>query len=117
LPIFAFFRFLQMFQNTQCNPVSHCPFWYENESGGRYGNLFEREGSRNGIEAVGADHQAVCAEKKIPFHKINRSVRFKPSEIERWVENRKGSKDAEQGENTDGGLFGEMPPETVGAKK
>jgi len=23
---------------------------------------------------------------EIPFHKLNRSVRFKPSEIERWVE-------------------------------
>ena len=27
--------------------------------------------------------------KKIPFHKINRTVRFKKNEIEQWVENRK----------------------------
>jgi excisionase family DNA binding protein len=58
--------------------------------------------------------------KEIPFHKISRSVRFKPSEIERWVEKRKGDKDAERGENLEGGLFGEMPletgGETVGAK-
>jgi len=26
---------------------------------------------------------------EIPYHKINRAVRFKPSEIESWVERRK----------------------------
>jgi hypothetical protein len=26
-------------------------------------------------------------QKKIPFHKIDRAVRFKKSEIEQWVEN------------------------------
>jgi excisionase family DNA binding protein len=26
------------------------------------------------------------ANGEIPFHKLNRSVRFKPSEIDRWVE-------------------------------
>ena len=30
--------------------------------------------------------------KKIPFHKINRSVRFKKVEIEQWVENREQAK-------------------------
>jgi excisionase family DNA binding protein len=28
------------------------------------------------------------ANGKIPFHKLNRSVRFKPSEIERWIESK-----------------------------
>ena len=28
------------------------------------------------------------ANGEIPFHKLNRSVRFKPSEIERWIENK-----------------------------
>ena len=28
------------------------------------------------------------ANGEIPFHKLNRSVRFKPSEIERWVESK-----------------------------
>ena len=28
------------------------------------------------------------ANEEIPFHKLNRSVRFKPSEIERWVESK-----------------------------
>jgi excisionase family DNA binding protein len=28
------------------------------------------------------------AEGEIPFYKLNRSVRFKPSEIERWIENK-----------------------------
>ena len=27
--------------------------------------------------------------KQIPFHKIARAVRYKPSEIEKWVEERK----------------------------
>ena len=33
------------------------------------------------------------AQGTIPFHKINRAVRFKPSEIEKWLE----SKSSEQG--------------------
>ena len=28
------------------------------------------------------------ANGEIPFHKLNKSVRFKPSEIERWVESK-----------------------------
>jgi len=28
------------------------------------------------------------ANGEIPFHKLNRSVRFKPTEIERWVESK-----------------------------
>jgi len=29
------------------------------------------------------------ANGEIPFHKLNRAVRFKPSEIESWMESRK----------------------------
>jgi len=29
------------------------------------------------------------AKREIPFHKLNRAVRFKPSEIESWMESRK----------------------------
>ena len=29
------------------------------------------------------------AHGEIPFHKLNRAVRFKPSEIESWMESRK----------------------------
>jgi excisionase family DNA binding protein len=29
------------------------------------------------------------AKGEIPFHKLNRAVRFKPSEIESWMESRK----------------------------
>ena len=29
------------------------------------------------------------ANGEIPFHKLSRAVRFKPSEIESWMENRK----------------------------
>ena len=31
-------------------------------------------------------------QKKIPFHKINRAVRYKKSEIELWVEKREQAK-------------------------
>ena len=41
--------------------------------------------------------------KQIPFHKINRAVRYKKSEIELWVEKREADK--EQKENLEGGLF------------
>jgi excisionase family DNA binding protein len=30
--------------------------------------------------------------RQIPFHKIIRAVRYKPSEIEKWVEEREASK-------------------------
>ena len=44
--------------------------------------------------------------KEIPFHKINRAVRYKKSEIEQWVENRKAEKAKEQGGENGGCLFG-----------
>jgi excisionase family DNA binding protein len=43
--------------------------------------------------------------KQIPFHKINRAVRYKKSEIELWVEKREAAMADEQNENA-GGLFG-----------
>ena len=43
--------------------------------------------------------------KEIPFHKINRAVRYKKNEIEQWVENRKAEKAKEQGGENGGGLF------------
>jgi excisionase family DNA binding protein len=45
---------------------------------------------------------------EIPFHKLNRAVRFKPSEIETWMENRK----AGAGTVTAGGG---LPEEAAGA--
>ena len=44
---------------------------------------------------------------QIPFHKINRAVRYKKSEIELWVERRKVSAVERQNTNTDDGLFKE----------
>jgi hypothetical protein len=41
------------------------------------------------------------ANGEIPFHKLNRSVRFKPSEIERWIESKLAGVPAEQSENLD----------------
>jgi excisionase family DNA binding protein len=49
--------------------------------------------------------------KEIPFHKIKRAVRFKPSEIEWWVENRKEFEAANRNKNPDGALFEEIPLE------
>ena len=43
--------------------------------------------------------------KEIPFHKINRAVRYKKSEIEQWVENRKASTAEKQDRQNEGGLF------------
>ena len=45
--------------------------------------------------------------KKIPFHKINRAVRFKKSEIEMWVEKREAekAKAEKQCGQIEGGLF------------
>ena len=45
--------------------------------------------------------------KEIPFHKINRAVRYKKSEIEQWVEKQEAAKAKEQNKNCDGGLFNE----------
>jgi excisionase family DNA binding protein len=42
--------------------------------------------------------------KEIPFHKINRAVRYKKSEIELWFEKREASKAKVQNENPDGVL-------------
>jgi excisionase family DNA binding protein len=36
------------------------------------------------------------ANAEIPFHKLNRAVRFKPSEIENWMDSRK-ARSNEQG--------------------
>ena len=41
------------------------------------------------------------ANGEIPFHKLNRSVRFKPSEIERWVESKVTGMTAARRENLD----------------
>jgi excisionase family DNA binding protein len=43
---------------------------------------------------------------EIPFHKINRAVRYKKSEIEFWVENRGAVKAQARCENLQGDLFG-----------
>ena len=48
--------------------------------------------------------------KEIPFHKINRTVRYKKSEIEKWVENRDLVKAKEHCKNIQGGLFNETEP-------
>ena len=44
---------------------------------------------------------------QIPFHKINRAVRYKKSEIELWVERRKVSAVERQNTNNEDGLFKE----------
>ena len=48
--------------------------------------------------------------REIPFHKINRAVRYKQSEIERWFDTRKvpmaKSKTKKAHPKNEGGLFG-----------
>jgi len=44
------------------------------------------------------------ANGEIPFHKLNRSVRFKPSEIERWVESKVSGVPATRTESLDEGV-------------
>ena len=47
--------------------------------------------------------------REIPFHKINRAVRYKKTEIELWVEKREQAKADTlfNSEQTEGGLFDE----------
>ena len=61
-------------------------------------------------KAVGLSEQTIrryVLNKEIPYHKIFRAVRFKPSEIEKWVENNQTLLDEGREENIDGGLFDE----------
>jgi hypothetical protein len=41
------------------------------------------------------------ANGEIPYHKLNRSVRFKPSEIERWIESKVSGVPVAESENLD----------------
>jgi excisionase family DNA binding protein len=43
--------------------------------------------------------------REIPFHKINRAVRYKQSEIEGWFAERQMAKAKAKNNNLDGGLF------------
>ena len=45
--------------------------------------------------------------KEIPFHKINRAVRYKKPEIELWVEKREAASALKRCKETDGGLLAE----------
>jgi excisionase family DNA binding protein len=42
------------------------------------------------------------ANGEIPYHKLNRAVRFKPSEIESWMESRKSGAVVNESKNIDG---------------
>ena len=43
--------------------------------------------------------------RQIPFHKIIRAVRFKPCEIQKWVEEKKTGKKGKQKADNDADLF------------
>jgi excisionase family DNA binding protein len=47
------------------------------------------------------------ANGEIPFHKLTRAVRFKPSEIEIWMDSRTAGVSAVQNEDGGNGLFSE----------
>jgi len=42
------------------------------------------------------------AHGEIPFHKLSRAVRFKPSEIESWMESRKAGVTTNRNDSIDG---------------
>ena len=46
--------------------------------------------------------------REIPFHKINRAVRYKKSEIELWVEKGEGARANGKNEKLESGLFGDL---------
>jgi len=50
--------------------------------------------------------------REIPFHKIHKSIRFRLSEIEKWVDNDGAHKAGEDNEIDEGGLLDET--ENVG---
>ena len=43
--------------------------------------------------------------REIPFHKIHKTIRFRLSEIEKWVDNDGAHKAGEGNETSEGGLF------------
>jgi excisionase family DNA binding protein len=43
--------------------------------------------------------------REIPFHKIKKVIRFKPSEVERWIESGGLNNSANEDRNLEGGLF------------
>jgi excisionase family DNA binding protein len=52
--------------------------------------------------------------KEIPYHKIIRAVRFRPSEIEKWLDEKKmnaGEKRGGRNENKGQGLFPDLEAE------
>ena len=44
-------------------------------------------------------------QKEIPFHKINRAVRFRPSEIENWIEARNNNSTKKEPKKQGAALF------------
>jgi excisionase family DNA binding protein len=55
--------------------------------------------------------------KEIPFCKIRKVIRFRLSEIERWVDNGGACLPASRGNGLEGDLFGEDETEVAGAKE
>ena len=51
--------------------------------------------------------------KEIPFHKLDRAVRYKKSEVQEWFEMREAAKVKKQDETQEGGLFTETKGETA----
>jgi excisionase family DNA binding protein len=43
--------------------------------------------------------------REIPFHKIRKAIRFKPSEVERWIESGGLDSSADGGGEVEGDLF------------
>jgi len=55
--------------------------------------------------------------REVPFHKINNSVRFRLSEIEKWVEKNDGLLQAGKKEKSEGELLEGLEAEQSGGDK
>jgi len=52
--------------------------------------------------------------KEIPFHKLDRAVRYNKLEVQEWFEKREAAKAKKQVENQESGLFTEAETEAGG---
>jgi excisionase family DNA binding protein len=52
--------------------------------------------------------------REIPYHKIKKVIRFKPSEVERWIESGGLDSSADRGGEVEGDLFAGIDDPPVG---
>jgi excisionase family DNA binding protein len=68
-------------------------------------------------EAVKLSEQTIrryVLNREIPYHKIKKVIRFKPSEVERWIESGGFDSSAKRDDGLEGGLFADVEAEQTG---